>query len=96
MFYDPIFLGILLLRPNGTFSLREYRNEFKSFRLGKSKHQVHVLYRLTSTGNMISGGAALIVAVILAYFGRSLITVALSSSCAVLITQWLLALAGIG
>ena len=51
---------------------------------------------LTSTGNMISGGAALIVAVILAYFGRSLITVALSSSCAVLITQWLLSLAGIG
>ena len=50
---------------------------------------------LTSTGNMISGGAALIVAVILAYFGRSLITVALSSSCAVLFTLWLLALAGI-
>ena len=51
---------------------------------------------LTSTGNVISGASALIVAVILAYFGRSLITVALSSSCAVLITQWLLALAGIG
>ena len=51
---------------------------------------------LTSTGNMISGGAALIVAVILAYFGRSLITVALSSSCVVLITEWVLSLAGIG
>ena len=51
---------------------------------------------LARTGNRMSGGAALIVAGILAYFGRSLITVALSSSCAVLITQWLLALAGIG
>ena len=47
---------------------------------------------LTSTGNVISGASALIVAVILAYFGRSLITVALSSSCAVLITEWILSL----
>ena len=47
---------------------------------------------LTSTGNVISGASALIVAVILAYFGRSLITVALSSSCAVLITEWIIAL----
>ena len=51
---------------------------------------------LTSTGNVISGAAALVIAVILAYRGKSLITVALSSSCAVLITQWLLTLAGIG
>ena len=51
---------------------------------------------LTSTGSVISGAAALVIAVILAYRGKSLITVALSSSCAVLITQWLLALAGIG
>lgn len=51
---------------------------------------------LTSTGNVISGAAALVVAVLLAYRGKSLITVALSSSCAVLITQWLLTLAGIG
>lgn len=47
---------------------------------------------LTSTESVISGAAAFIVAVILACRGRSLITVALSSSCAVLITQWLLGL----
>ena len=51
---------------------------------------------LTSTGSVISGASALIVAVILAYRGKSLITVALSSSCAVLITEWVLSLAGIG
>ena len=47
---------------------------------------------LSSTDNMVSGAAALIVAVVLAYFGRSLIVVALSSSCAVLITEWILSL----
>ena len=51
---------------------------------------------LTSTGSVISGASALIVAVILAYRGKSLITVALSSSCAVLITEGILSLAGIG
>ncbi len=45
---------------------------------------------LSSTASIISGGAALIVAVALAYRGKSLIVVALSSSAAVLLTQWLL------
>lgn len=47
---------------------------------------------LTSTASLISGAAALTVAVILAFRGKSLIVVALSSSAAVLITQWLLTL----
>ena len=47
---------------------------------------------LSSTASMLSGAAALIVAVILAYRGKSLIVVALSSSAAVLITEWILAL----
>ena len=47
---------------------------------------------LTSTASMLSGAAALVVAVILAYRGKSLIVVALSSSAAVLITEWSLAL----
>lgn len=51
---------------------------------------------LTSTGSVISGAAALVIAVILAYRGKSLIAVALSSSCAVLITEGILSLAGIG
>lgn len=45
---------------------------------------------LTSTASIISGAAALIVAVILAYRGKSLIVVALSSSVAVLLTEWIL------
>ncbi len=45
---------------------------------------------LTSTAAIISGAAALIVAVILAYRGKSLIVVAVSSSAAVLITEWVL------
>ena len=45
---------------------------------------------LSSTASILSGGAALIVAVVLAYRGKSLIVVALSSSAAVLLTQWLL------
>ena len=49
---------------------------------------------LSSTESVISGAAALIVAVFLAYRGKSLIVVSLSSSCAVLITEWILALAG--
>ncbi|MGM9658996.1 MAG: AzlD domain-containing protein [Faecousia sp.] len=47
---------------------------------------------LSSTASILSGAAALIVAIFLAYRGKSLIVVALSSSAAVLITQWLLAL----
>lgn len=47
---------------------------------------------LSSTASMLSGAAALIVAVILAYRGKSLIVVALSSSAAVLITEWILSL----
>jgi len=46
---------------------------------------------LSSTASIISGAAALIVGVILAYKGRSLIVVAVSCSAAVLITEWLLA-----
>lgn len=45
---------------------------------------------LSSTGSLISGVAALVVAVVLAYRGKSLLTVALSSSAAVLITELLL------
>lgn len=47
---------------------------------------------LSSTASILSGAAALIVAVILAYRGRSLIVVALSSSAAVLVTEWIFAL----
>ena len=49
---------------------------------------------LSSTESILSGAAALIVAVILAYRGKSLIVVALSSSASVLLTQWALALLG--
>ena len=45
---------------------------------------------LSSTENMISGGAALIVAVVLALRGKSLIVVALGSSGAVLLAEFLL------
>ena len=46
---------------------------------------------LTSTATILSGAAALIVGVLLAYKGKSLIVVAVSCSAAVLITEWLLA-----
>lgn len=45
---------------------------------------------LSSTATMISGAAALIVAIILAYRGKPLIVVSLSSSVAVLVTEWIL------
>ena len=45
---------------------------------------------LGSTGSLVSGTAALVVAVVLAYFGKSLLTVALCSSAAVLIADLLL------
>lgn len=47
---------------------------------------------LSSTESLVSGIAALVTAVFLAYRGKSLIVVALSSSCAVLLSQWVLSL----
>ncbi len=47
---------------------------------------------LSSTASVISGALALVVAVLLAYRGRSLIVVAVSSSAAVLISEWVMAL----
>ena len=46
---------------------------------------------LSSTESMLSGLAALIAAVVLAFLGKSLITVALGSTCAVLLVEFLLA-----
>ena len=45
---------------------------------------------LSSTATMISGAAALLVAVVLAYRGKSLLTVSLAASAAVMVTEWLL------
>ena len=45
---------------------------------------------LTSTAAVISGAAALVVAVILAYRGRSLLTVSLAASAAVMATEFLI------
>ena len=47
---------------------------------------------LTSTSALLSGAAALIVAVILAYRGKSLIVVAVASAAAVFVTERLLGL----
>ena len=47
---------------------------------------------LTSTATIISGAAALVIAVILAYRGKSLLTVSLAASAAVIVTEWVLAL----
>ena len=47
---------------------------------------------LTSTATVISGTAALLVAVWLAYRGKSLLTVSLAASAAVMATEWLLLL----
>ena len=47
---------------------------------------------LSSTATILSGAAALIVAAILAYKGKSLIVVALSSSVAVLAVEFLMSL----
>lgn len=46
---------------------------------------------LSSTASMISGAAALIVGVVLAYKGKSLIVVSVCCSAAVLLTEWLIA-----
>lgn len=47
---------------------------------------------LSSADSLASGIAALATAIFLAYRGKSLIVVALSSSCAVLVTQCILSL----
>ena len=47
---------------------------------------------LTSTATILSGAAALVIAVILAYRGKSLIVVGLSGSVAVLAVEWLMQL----
>lgn len=49
---------------------------------------------LSSTESILSGAAALIVAVLLAYKGKSLIVVSVSSSAAVLLTEWILSFLG--
>lgn len=50
---------------------------------------------LSSTASILSGAAALIVAILLAYRGKSLIVVAVSSSAAVLIVECILKLTGV-
>ena len=45
---------------------------------------------LSSTASILSGTAALVVAVILAYSGKSLLTVSIAASAAVMLTEWLL------
>ena len=47
---------------------------------------------LSSTATIISGAAALVIAVILAYRGKSLLTVSLAASAAVIVTEWVLEL----
>ena len=45
---------------------------------------------LTSTATILSGAAALIIAVVLAYRGKSLLTVSLAASAAVMVSEWIL------
>ena len=47
---------------------------------------------LTSTATILSGAAALVVAVLLAYRGKSLLTVSLAASASVMLTEWILEL----
>ena len=47
---------------------------------------------LSSTASIISGAAALIVGVILAYRGKSLLTVSVAASAAVMVTEWMMKL----
>jgi len=49
---------------------------------------------LSSTASILSGTAALLVAVFLAYRGKSLLTVSLSASAAVILTEWIMVLLG--
>ena len=50
---------------------------------------------LSSTASILSGAAALIVAILLAYRGKSLIVVAVSSSAAALIVELILKFLGV-
>lgn len=45
---------------------------------------------LTSTASILSGAAALIVGILLAYKGKSLLTVSVAASAAVMLTEFLL------
>ncbi len=45
---------------------------------------------LSSTASIISGAAALIVAVVLAYRGKSLLMVSIAASVAVMLTEWIM------
>ena len=45
---------------------------------------------LSSTASILSGAAALVIAVILAYRGKSLLTVSLAASAAVMVTEWIM------
>ena len=45
---------------------------------------------LTSTESVISGAAALVVGIVLAYRGKSLLTVSVAASAAVMLTEWIL------
>ena len=45
---------------------------------------------LSSTATIFSGAAALVVAIFLAYRGKSLLTVSLAASAAVMLTEWAL------
>ena len=47
---------------------------------------------LSSTATVVSGAAALIVGVILAYRGKSLLTVSVAASAAVMVTEWVMRL----
>lgn len=45
---------------------------------------------LSSTATVVSGAAALIVGVILAYRGKSLLTVSVAASAAVIVSEWIM------
>ena len=47
---------------------------------------------LSSTASILSGAAALIVAVVLAFRNKSLVVVAVGASAAVLVTEWILSI----
>ena len=47
---------------------------------------------LSSTATVVSGAAALIVGVVLAYRGKSLLTVSVAASAAVMLTEWAMTL----
>jgi branched-subunit amino acid transport protein len=47
---------------------------------------------LSDAGSIFSGAAALVIAVVLAYRGKSLLTVSVAASAAVMVTEWVLTL----